>query len=212
MPARLPLAALSALLFTSVALAAACGESHGSPTPQQSGAAPDQTPLPAYTACSPGDPNCQPPAMPTPEALDPAVLSVLARDEFVSSLVGGGELWKDYWLNMSRGTSGTAAVDVVFARPVSFSGTVPTRSQPCKGHAGNDERIDPADPCLQETPVYGTSQFEFRDQRWVQVFVDAGRGGIVEVFVPGITDQSVDELIAYLTKYRPGIATATPAP
>jgi hypothetical protein len=122
----------------------------------------------------------------------------------VRSLVGNGQLWKDYWLNMS----GNVAVDILFARPVSFSGIVPTRSVPCSGHAGADERVPPDDPCRQETPAYSTGHLEFHDQRWVQVFVEVDRNSVVDVFVPGMSDQSVDDLIAYLTKNRP----ATPLP
>lgn len=154
------------------------------------------------------------PPPPTPEALDPAVLSVLERDDFVRSLVGDGELWKDYWLNESRGTylgNNFDAIDILLARPVSFSGMLPARSQPCKGHS-NEGSIDPADPCLQVTPADTTTYVEFHDQRWIQVFVDVPRGRIVEVFAPGLLDQSVDDMIAYLTKYRPAIATATPSP
>ncbi len=203
--------AIGTLLLASMALSTACGAGTASPTSQASASVPPQTPMPAYTACSPGDPGCAPPAVRTPEALDPAVLSILGRDEFVRAIVGSSELWKDYWLNPSPGAYGTTAVDIVLARPVSFSGTVPSQSQPCKGH-GNEGRIDPADPCLQVTPVDGTTYTEFHDQRWIQVFVDVRRGSVVQVFAPGVTDQSVDELIAYLTKYRPAIATPTPSP
>jgi hypothetical protein len=167
-----------------------------------------QTPMPVYTACSMADPNCKPPAAPTPDPLDATVLSILARDDFVRWLVGDGELWRDYWLNMS----GDVAVDILFARPVSFRGIVPTRSDPCSGHAGADERVDPDDPCRKETPVYGTSYMEFHDQRWVQVFVEVDRNSVVGVFVPGSLDSTIDEFIAYLTENRPAIATAPPTP
>jgi hypothetical protein len=201
--------AIAALALTAATLGAVCGSGAAPPIAQPSPAASAQTPRAVYTACDRADPDCNPPPDHAPEPLDPAVLSILGRDPFVKTLIGDGQLWKDYWLNVSA-TSGMFGVDILFAKPVSFTGTVPARSQPCKGHFGADERIPPDDPCRQETPVDSTTYLDFRDQRWVQVFVDVSRDRVVDVFLPYSLDQTIDDFIAYLTRNRP--TTPTPSP
>jgi len=212
---KLVVSIIGALLFASAMLAAACGSGAARPAPQPSGGAPEQTPVPVQTACSKSDPTCKSPAAPTPLPLDPTVLSILSRDSVVRELVGAGEPWKDYWLDMlgtSNGPHGDQLNRVVmlFARPISFSGVVPSMSDPCSGHGGEDDRVAPDDPCIQEPRVYGTSYVEFHGIRAVHVAVDVGRAAVVEVFGDDSGDQIVDWEIANLTANRP--ATPTPSP
>ncbi len=207
----------SALLFTSALLAAACGTGDATHTPEAS-AVLVRTPVPAQTTCSETDPNCKPPSAPlapTPLPLDPTVLSILLRDSVVHTLVDGGELWKDYWLNMSETTDGPHGdhgneVDILFARPISFSGVVPRFSDPCSGHSGADERVAPGDPCVQEPRAYGTSYVEFHGIRFIQVVVDLGRDAVVNLFDTDSSDRVVDQMIAYLSAQRPATPTRSP--
>lgn len=140
---------------------------------------------------------------PTSPPPDPAVRELLIANDVVRQLLGDGEEREDFWLIIDAIPAGSPHGDVggmaviVFGEPVSYAGLVPTRSDPCSGHYGLDERVDPDDPCLDEPREYGAREVEFTDVRVVHTQVDTGRGGVVWLFPDDTPDHIVEDMIRW---------------
>ena len=158
--------------------------------------------------CDPNEPEClerirsalraQDPTPAPPEA-DAKVRELLFEDGVIKAIVAGRDLGRDYWMQIqhwssARGELG-ATVTIVFAEPVSYAGQVPTESNPCAGHYGPDERIDPDDPCLDEPREYGTTYKIFADTRIIHAKVEVGRGEVVHIFDMHGTPDMIERMI-----------------
>ena len=164
-------------------------------------------------ACQVTDPGCDRSGVWMPEPADPQITDLLMKNDAIRSIIGNGQLGKDYWLNSSpikndaHGDNG-AIVDVAFARPISFKGELPLASNPCSGK-GNEGHIDAHDPCLAQPRSYGSRAVEFTDVekvRLLQAQVDLTRRAVVSVSYTDISDHTLGYMISKLSG-----ATSTPA-
>jgi len=120
---------------------------------------------------------------------DAKVTEILGETEAINAMLAGRELGRDYWMRVSygygeyldareSGENATAMVDIYFDPPVSYSGVVPARSDPC---AGRDPADD--DPCLTAHREYlgETGYATFSDVQWITAATDLRRGAVVEI-------------------------------
>jgi hypothetical protein len=163
---------------------------------------PDRTGLPVD--CDTSDPECvkQIDAAAQAEFPDAKVKEILFENEPIKAIAAGRELGSDYWLsitNVWRPLHGqrVARVNVVFAEPVSYSGEILWASDPCQGHTGEDERLDPDDPCLDEPREYGTRYVIFPNVRDVYATVELGRRDVIEVFTMDTPPDVLEDTIRY---------------
>jgi len=133
-----------------------------------------------------------------PEPASPERIAELARalcgEDAVKALVAGRAAGRDLWIRVSyvyeyreannSGEFPIAMVNFYFDPPVSYIGEVPVETDPCTGHYGDDERLDPDDPCMDAPHEYGRRQDEFAGATGVVAQVDFRRGGVVELFAP----------------------------
>ncbi len=149
--------------------------------------------------------------------LDPPMRQILVENPAIKSIIGDGREREDYWLIIdpfmrpANGDQGGMVI-VIFAEPVSFAGEGPTASQPCKGHFGLDERVDPDDPCLQEPREYGTQELTFAGIQVVHTQVDTGRGEVVRLFADDSSPDIVEDMIRWAeqTQYPPADQASPP--
>jgi len=132
---------------------------------------------------------------------DAKVKEILFENEPIKAMAAGRELGTDYWLSISphgplHGQR-VARVNVVFAEPVSYSGEILWASDPCQGHTGEDERLDPDDPCLDEPREYGTRYVIFPNVRDVYATVELGRRDVIEVFTMDTPPDILEDTIRY---------------
>ena len=124
---------------------------------------------------------------------DAEVTKILGETKAISTMLSGRELGRDYWIRVSyvyehredprnSGEKPLAMVDIFFDPPVSFSGDVPTHSDPCSGRYGTDERLEPNDPCLTAAKEYWNEHQTFSDVQWITAETDLRRGAVVEIF------------------------------
>jgi hypothetical protein len=123
---------------------------------------------------------------------DARVTEILSKTEAVNGMLAGRELGRDYWIRVSyvydykearnSGEKPIAMVDIYFDPPLSFSGEVPVYSDPCSGHYGEDERLEPDDPCMAAPKEYGSAHQSFTDAQVITTEVDLRRGEVVQVF------------------------------
>jgi len=163
---------------------------------------PDRTGLPVD--CDTSDPECvkQIDAAAQAEFPDAKVKEILFENEPIKAIAAGRELGSDYWLSIThvwRPLHGqrVARVNVVFAEPVSYSGAILWASDPCQGHTGEDERLDPDDPCLDELREYGTRYVIFPNVRDVYATVELGRSDVIEVFTMDTPPDVLEDTIRY---------------
>ena len=161
----------------------------------------DRTGLPVD--CDTSDPEC---VKQIDAALgaqyDAKVKEILFENEPIKAIAAGRELGSDYWLSIThvwRPLHGqrVARVNVVFADPVSYSGEILWASDPCQGHTGEDERLDPDDPCLDEPREYGTRYVIFPNVRDVYATVELGRRDVIEVFTMDTPPDVLEDTIRY---------------
>jgi hypothetical protein len=131
-----------------------------------------------------------------PEPASPERVSELTRilcgDEAVTSVVAGRWAGRDLWIRVSyvyeyreadnSGEFPSAMVNLYFDPPLSYAGEVPVQTDPCSGHYGDDERLDPDDPCMDAPHEYGRRHQEFAGATGVVARVDFRRGEVVELF------------------------------
>jgi lysophospholipase L1-like esterase len=133
----------------------------------------------------------QHPAPASPERIS-ELTRILCGDEAVKAILSGRELGRDLWVRISyvyehmealnTGERPIAMVNLYFDPPLSYSGEVPVQTDPCSGHYGNDERLDPDDPCMAAAKEYGRRHQEFINETGVVAEVDFRRGEVVELF------------------------------
>jgi hypothetical protein len=162
----------------------------------------------AIEVCNITEPGCvdritRPPKTP----VDPTVLTILLDDEIVGSFIGNGRAGVDYWLSSTPITGGDhgdqgAMVALVLARAVSFEGLLPQASNPCEGK-GVEGHVDPNDPCRTEPRTYGSVLRSFSGVRFFITQVDTGRNEVVSIEPMDLTDESIAELIDYLSGPTP---------
>jgi hypothetical protein len=131
-----------------------------------------------------------------PEPASPERVADLARilcgEDAVKALAAGRAAGRDLWIRVSyvyeyleannSGEFPIAMVNFYFDPPVSYSGEVPVDVDPCTGHYGEDERLDPNDPCMNAAHEYVREHQEFMDATGVVAQVDFRRGEVVELF------------------------------
>ena len=134
---------------------------------------------------------------------DLAVKQLLSQNDAVEAILAGREEGRDYWIRIdyvyeymearNTGEKPIAMVNIYFDPPVSFAGNVPTASDPCKGHRGADERLDPNDPCINEAPTYSTVHREFKESRGIVAKIDLRLGEVVDVFELGPAPYEIED-------------------
>jgi hypothetical protein len=131
-----------------------------------------------------------------PEPASPERIAELARilcgEDAVKALVAGRAAGRDLWIRVSyvyeyreannSGELPIAMVNFYFDPPVSYSGEAPFDADPCTGHYGGDERLDPNDPCMNAPHEYGREHKEIMDAMGVVAQVDFRLGEVVELF------------------------------
>jgi hypothetical protein len=183
-PLLLPLLACLCLLLT------ACGEGENI-------GAPGNTPPPPFPSSTPA---------PTESSeRDPIVRSILTQNEVVQAMLTGRQEGRDYWLRIdyvdryreapTEGDKPIAMINIYFDPPISYSGEVPTESDPCRGHY-NDDDLDPNDPCMKQTPEYGTAHREFIEAACVTAQVELRRMEVVELFQSSVTPDEMQDIKA----------------
>jgi hypothetical protein len=116
----------------------------------------------------------------------------LCSDEAVQALTARRALGRDLWIRISyvyeyreaanSGEFPIAMVNLYFDPPVSYSGEVPFDADPCTGHYGADERLDPDDPCMDAPHEYGRRLEEFAGATGIVAQVDFRRDEVVDMF------------------------------
>jgi hypothetical protein len=111
---------------------------------------------------------------------------VLFANEAIQAMTAGHEIWRGLQVAISPMTDTrrgvTHMVDLYLTPPLSYEGEVPTMSDPCKGHFGPDERLDPDDPCHNEQREYGMEKVSWHGVGIVHVAIDIDRGEVVRIF------------------------------
>jgi len=152
-------------------------------------------------------PEPSPTATPDSTEKDAQVREIVFGHEAMKAMLAGREEGRDYWIIISyvyeyreaanTGEKPIAMVDFFFDPPLSGAGEIPVIVfDPCSGHYGEDERLDPADPCMNEPKEYGTKYREFTDVQQVVATVDLRRGELVDVWpVPfPIAQTTIDDI------------------
>lgn len=143
------------------------------------------------------------PPSPAPSDRDAKVRQIFFADDAIKAMVAGRELGRDYWIvdvaHFTRPFHGSweSMVVMVFAEPVSYSGELPTASNPCEGHYGEDEQLDEDDPCLNEPRQYGTKPAVFSIEDEAYARVDITRGEVVEVLGVDVAPDILEDEIEY---------------
>jgi hypothetical protein len=195
------LASLAVVAALAIAVLAAACASQGDPN--------DATPVDTEHVI---DPEClitigtefpaQHPDPASPERIS-ELTRILCGEQAVQALMAGRDVGRDLWVRISyvyeyreannSGEFPIAMVNFYFDPPVSYSGEAPFQTDPCSGHYGDDERLDPGDPCMDAPREYGRRQQEFADETGVVAEVDFRRGEVVELFaVPVAPEEMAD--------------------
>ena len=135
---------------------------------------------------------------------DAKVTEILSKTEVVNAMLTGRELGRDYWMRVSyvydykeaanSGEKPIAMVDIYFDPPLSFGGEVPVYSDPCSGHYGDDERLEPDDPCMTAPKEYSTEYRSFTDAQAITAQIDLRRGDVVEVFQSPAAKEEIEDI------------------
>lgn len=143
----------------------------------------------------------------------PIYVEILFRDDAISAMVGDGVRDQDYWLRLTPATNPghgdrpgeAASVELVFEKPVSWTGIVNTASQPCRGH-GNEGHLEPNDPCLSIERVFGTVFRSYTDVRVISGTVYVRQELVANVFgsspSPEIIEGSINDILTYPDSHR----------
>jgi len=117
---------------------------------------------------------------------------ILCGEDAVKALVAGRVAGRDLWIRVSYvyeyreadnlGEFPIAMVNLYFDPALSYGGEVPVQTDPCSGHYGDDERLEPDDPCMDAPHEYGRRLEEFAGATGVVAQVDFRRGEVVELF------------------------------
>lgn len=147
------------------------------------------------------------PVPPDPAELaekDAKVKEIVSDNEAIKAMLAGREEGRDYWIRISyvyeyleaanTGEKPIAMVDIYFEPPLSYAGEVPIMSQPCKGHYGADERLDPDDPCMDEPKEYGSEYRSLTDAQVVTAQIDLRRREVVEVFQSPVSKEAMEDI------------------
>ena len=121
---------------------------------------------------------------------DAQVRGILFGNEAVEQMVAGREEGRDYWVKIgyvyaprepsSSDEKTLAIADVYFDPPVSWSGLLPTRLDPCQGHY-QDGSLDPNDPCRSEPAQFGPAYQQFYGADGITADVDLRSGQVLQV-------------------------------
>ena len=152
-------------------------------------------------------PKPSPTATPDSSEEDAEVMAIVLEDKAMEGMLTGRQEGRDYWVIISHtdeyrdapdtGEKPIAMVDIFFDPPISYEGEFPViLSDPCSGHYGEDERLDPADPCMDEPKEYGRVHGGPVDAQQITLTVDLRRGELVDVFQFGlpIAQTTIDDI------------------
>ncbi|MGA2285287.1 MAG: hypothetical protein ABSG55_03330 [Dehalococcoidia bacterium] len=128
---------------------------------------------------------------PTPTT-DPRVMELARANDAVGTMLTGRTEGSDYWIRIDyvdrwrtsvKGSNPVAMVVIYLDPPVSYSGDVPTESDPCRGHYDDDGYLlDPNDACTSQTSTVSMTHRDFLKAGVVTVEVDLRRDKVVQVF------------------------------
>lgn len=153
-------------------------------------------------ACDISEPGClerQPD--PPPRHTDQRITDLLAREEiprtFLADLAEGTDYWTNFTIFEPSHGDNVAMIELVFARPVSFEGDVPSASAPCDG-VGDEGDVPEDHPCLEAPREYSERTIAFSG-RVIHLQVDLDRGEVINVSPLVFPDEVIDEMIEYFS-------------
>jgi hypothetical protein len=146
-----------------------------------------------------------PTATPDSREKDAKVMAIVLQNKTIEGMLAGRVEGRDYWIrigytfehaeSVSTEENPIAMVHFYFDPPVSYAGEFPVIvSDPCSGHYGEDERLDPDDPCMKEPKEYGSALGALVDAQGIVAQVDLRRGELVEVFQPPVAVEEMQDI------------------
>jgi len=152
-------------------------------------------------------PKPSPTATPDSSEEDAEVMAIVLEDKAMEGMLTGRQEGRDYWVIISHtdeyrdapdtGEKPIAMVDIFFDPPISYEGEFPViLSDPCSGHYGEDESLDPGDPCMDEPSEYGSKYLDLTGAEHIVAKVDLRRQELVDVFplsIP-VSQRTIDDV------------------
>lgn len=143
---------------------------------------------------------------PTPPPRDPRIREVFLEDPVIQALIGEGEEWSDYWVQIDQysrplhgGENGVAII--LLAEPVSYEGEVLVGSDPC-GAYNIEGHVDPDQPCLDKERDFSVAVRSFTDARAIRATVNPEQRYVFNIRAMDIDQYSIDQQIAQIEAER----------